>query len=100
MESGDEDGAAFDRLPIEFLDVVAKAIVWPPYQSGPPAGEHFHIQVARLDEILESRLLSDVADLPRNDLLFLRLLLRLLDRRVGEIRENWDELRSLSDLFE
>ena len=98
MGSGDE--AAFDRLPIEFLDVVAKAIVWPAYQTGPPSGEHFRSQVARLDEILESRLLSDVASLSRNDLLFLRLLLKLLDRRVGEVRENWDEYRPLSDLFE
>lgn len=98
MESGDE--GVFDRLPIEFLDVVAKAIAWPPYQTGPPSGAHFHSQVARLDEILEARLLSDVANLSRNDLLFLRLLLKLLDRRVAEVRENWDEYRSLSDLFE
>ena len=98
MGSGDE--TAFDRLPIEFLDVVAKAIVWPAYQNGPPSGEHFHSQAARLDEILESRLLSDVVDLPRNDLLFLRLLLKLLDRRVTAVRDDWDEYRSLSDLFE
>ena len=80
--------------------MTAYAVVWPPRQGHPLSGADFRDQADRLEELLELRFLQGFADVPQNDLLFLRQLLGVLSQLVGEIRGNWDELRTLSEILE
>ena len=80
--------------------MTAYAVVWPPRQGDPSSGADFRDQADRLEELLELRFLQGFADVPQNDLLFLRQLLGVLSQLVGEIRGNWDELRTLSEILE
>ena len=48
----------------------------------------------------ELRLLQGFADVPQSDLLVLRQLLGLLIQLVEEIRRNWDELQTFSDVLD
>ncbi len=88
------------RFVARLLMMVALAVVWPPQQGDPPAGEHFRVQAGRLDEILESRFLRGFADVPEEDLLALRHHLGMLTQIVERIREDWDDVRTLSDFID
>ena len=89
-----------NRLISRLLTMTALAVVWPPRQGAEAAGRDFRAQAERLDEFLESRLLRGFADLPENDLLVLRHLLGLQTQIVERVRADWDDVRTLSDLFE
>ena len=90
----------YNRSPARLLMMTAYAVVWPPRQGDPPAGANFRDQADRLEELLELRLLQGFADVPQSDLLVLRQLLGLLSQLVEEIRENWDELQTFSEVLE
>ena len=80
--------------------MTAYAVVWSSRQGAHPSGADFRAQADRLEELLELRFLQGFADAPQNDLLVLRQLLDVLSQLVEEIRENWDELRTLSDVLD
>ena len=80
--------------------MTALAVVWPPEQGNPPLGESFSHQVRRIEELLELRLLQGFADVPEPDLSALRHLLRVLDQLVGDVRANWGEYRTWSEVLD
>ena len=90
----------YDRLISRLLMMTAYAVVWPARQGDPASGASFRAQADRLGELLELRLLQGFADVSQNDLLVLTQLLGVLSQLVEEIRGNWDELRTLSDIYE
>ena len=78
--------------------MTAFAVVWPAQQGGPPSGENFRDQVRRFDELLELGVLRGFAEMPEHDLSELRLLLKVLDQLVGDVRANWGEYQTWSEI--
>ncbi len=89
----------YNRQISRLLTMIALAVVWPPQQGAEVSGADFRAQAERLDEFLESRLLRGFADLPENDLLSLRHLLGLQVQIVESVHADWDDVRTLSDLY-
>ena len=82
------------------LMTTAFAIVWPNRQGAPPSGENFRDQVRRFEELLELGVLRGFAEMPEHDLNELRLLLRVLDQLVAEVRANWSGYQTWSEVLD
>ena len=82
------------------LMMTALAVAWPPQQGNPPSGENFPDQVRRVEELLELGVLQGFAEMPEPDLRVLRQLLGVLDQLVQEVRVNWNDYRTWSDVLD
>ncbi len=80
--------------------MTALAVVWPPEQGNPPSGENFSDQVQRIEELLELGVLQGFANVPEHDLTVLRQLLRVLDQLVADVRANWGEYQTWSEILD
>lgn len=99
MTLGPDPESEYNQFIGRLLMMTALAVVWPTEQGNPPSGENFPDQARRIEELLELRVLRGFADVPEPDLIALRHLLRVLDQLVGDVRANWDEYQTWSEIL-